>query len=188
MGTDASSERTFAKKYGVRKFISYLNHSEELQGLIRGELQTKLSEMGKRLSELVEGEERILQVPLDERWTDDPTATGAAWLQPGFFRSSRFFADFSEAIICVSNKVKFSLHSQKEPLRTSFICLPSELDTFNQYVLLHILPYIERQATQDFASGSSAQRSDAAKTVVRDKLEALREAEFEAEQLEVTES
>lgn len=176
-------EERFIKKFSPTIMVSMLNSSSHFRNIISKELDDQLSElahdakkMGPKSSVIVsfntdEVNETIFAGPPDRR------------LHRTLYRQSRFFNAIKTMSLTFAPKgpPTIMLHEEEQPLRTAIATLPSELDTFNQYVLLHLLPYFKKQWKIHLEDDSYKRTHKILEEVVMDKIGGLREQEQESE-------
>jgi len=177
-------EARFVKKFSPTILVSMLNTSAQLSKLVQQELADALFDIVQEANSL-ERSKMSAVVSLESDELDVMLYGGEPdrRLHRSLYRQSRFFNE----VKCISisygkDGARVELHLEEAPpLRTAVTVDPKTLDTFNQYVLLHLLPFFKKQWRQQVADDNYQRIHAILEEVVMDKIGGLRELRQEVE-------
>jgi len=178
MANKVDLEERFIKKYSATTFVTALNTSSHFKNLIAKELEEQLWEIVQEAEQLGNAADVIIDLDSD---TFDATLLGGpsdSALHRSLYRQSMFFKELKKIAITLDREGKACVYLQSETptLRMATTVAPLELDTFNQYVMLHIVPYFKQQWKEYREAKKYQQLHKILEEVVMDKIGGLRES------------
>lgn len=178
----ADLEKRFLKKWGNTMFAGMVNTVPTVVGLVTKELTTQLKVLEKELKEAGEDAADIFEIDTNDAEEAILIGPQDKVLTRVLYRMSVFF--FSMKVVSISyvkkgNKLvpAVRLHAEKGSLRTVESVDPLDLDPFNQYVFLHLLPFVKEQWHARRQDNKWRKFQKAVEDVVQHKIEALRTEE-----------
>lgn len=177
-------EARFVKKFSATILSTMLNVSAQFSKLVSQELADAIFDIVQEANTL-ERSKMTAIVSLDSGELDEMLYTGEPdrRLHRALFRQSRFFSEVKSISLSYGKDgALIRLHLEEAPpLSTAVTIDPNDLDTFNKYVLLHVLPFFRKQWKQQVADDNYQRVHSILEEVVMDKIGGLRELRQEAE-------
>lgn len=177
-------EARFVKKFSPTILATMLNVSAQFAKLVEQELSDAIFDITQEADSLDRSKMTAI-VSLDSDELDAMLYGGKPdrRLHRALYRQSRFFSEVKCISITYGKKgAQIRLHLEDaSSLRTAHTLDPKELDTFNQYVLLHLLPFFRAQWKQQVADDNYQRIHAILEEVVMDKIGGLRELRQEVE-------
>lgn len=166
----ADLEGRFVKRFSPRQFALLLNSSEGVADAVRSELTDAV----QNLLDNVDPNIRFT-VNLDNQDAELAviTAPRGKALHRALYQQSKFFKHITVAYL--SRKRGLVLHEQLDVVGAAEERTIDDLDPFNQYVLLHFLPYIQKCAQDEVNQDADSKSRESLNEVVIDKISCLRE-------------
>jgi hypothetical protein len=164
----AELEGRFVKRFGVQRFVGSINASEPLQKEMLSALHAAEDAV---LNAADDGIHYTIELGTQKAELAVITAPDGKGLNRGLYQRSKFFKWISSAH--VSKSKGLVLYETIDATGAVRPITYAELDTFNQYVLLHFMPYIFKVMTEDVTE-EDLQSREACAEVVADKLNVLR--------------
>lgn len=179
-------EARFVKKFSPTILVTMLNTSAPLGKIVRQELSDAIFDLTQEANSLERSKlTAVVSLASDEL---DVTLYGAPAdrrLHRSLYRQSRFFNE----VKCISmsydqanGTAQVRLHVEEAPpISTAVTINPHELDIFNKYVLLHLLPFFRKQWRLQVADDNYQRVHSILEEVVMDKIGGLRELRQEVD-------
>lgn len=167
MGERAELEGRYVKRFGVRRFVAVLNMSESLPGMVAAALKDRIQAL---LAATPPDHVYSIHIDNEDAELSVITASGGKGLHRGLYQQSKFFKWIPT--VSVSRTGGLVLHEMLDATGATQPRAPADLDPFNQYVLLHFIPYLYAVVTSGESEEDAASR-EAAQEVITDKLSLL---------------
>lgn len=165
----ADLEGRFVKRFSPRYFMMTLNYAEGLADAVYKELQDAVRDL---IEEVAPSTSFGVNLDNEDAELAVTTAPGGRALHRSLYQLSKFFKWIPA--VSVSKSKGLTLFEMLDATGATQPRTIEDLDPFNQYVLLHFLPYI-RKAVSAGLSEEEEQGLEALNDVVIDKISCLRE-------------
>lgn len=164
----ADLEGRFVKRFSARRFVALINSSQDIQIVIENTLSKELAALRESLAPNVK-----FAVHVDNEAAELAviTATEGKGLHRALYQQSRFFRQIHTIYLDRTGTIK--LGAQIDAAGTAAEIEIAELDPFNQYVLLHFLPFVKQCIENTVRQEEEDQSRKALVEVVTDKLSKL---------------
>lgn len=175
----ADIEQRTIKKWGTNTFVSMVNTVPSISNKINKSLAGRLKEIEDELNEIGENGADLFPINTEDAETAVLTGPQNKVLTKVLYRMSSFFSSMKMVSIChvkIGNKVKPAVRLHQEVgdgLRMAQSIDPIDLDPFNQYVFLHMLPFVQAEWRRRRERGDWKKYRKAVEEVVQAKIEAI---------------
>ena len=172
-------EQRAVKKWGTNTFVGMINRVPTISNRIHSALTTKLKEIENELDEIGESGADMFHINTEAAEAALLTGPKEKVLTKVLYRMSAFFSSMKMVSICHTQRGKKKIPSVRlhqevgEGLRLAKSIDPLDLDPFNQYVFLHLLPFVQKEWRSRREQGDWKKYRKAVEEVVQVKVELL---------------